>query len=90
MHAIVMRQYGPPEALTWVELPPVALRPDEIRIRTIASAVNHTDLEIRAGNWPVHKWRKSRPRLIARANCRRLPRPARSPAATAVALLAPG
>src|SRR5260370_28694190 len=55
VHAIVMRQYGPPEVLAWVELPPVALRPDEIRIRTIASAVNHTDLEIRAGNWPVHK-----------------------------------
>ena len=55
VHAIVMRQYGPPEVLAWVELPPVALRPDEIHIRTIASAVNHTDLEIRAGNWPVHK-----------------------------------
>lgn len=28
---------------------------DEVRIRSIASAINHTDLEIRAGNWPVRK-----------------------------------
>ena len=46
--AIVMRQYGPPIALA-------SLQPDEIRIRSIASAVNHSDLEIRAGNWPIQK-----------------------------------
>jgi NADPH:quinone reductase len=34
-----------------VELGP--LGPNEIRIRTVASAVNHSDLEIRAGNWPI-------------------------------------
>src|SRR5947209_1921851 len=55
MHAIMMRQYGPPEVLVWTEVPPTVLQPDEIRIRTIAAAVNHTDLEIRTGNWPVRK-----------------------------------
>jgi NADPH2:quinone reductase len=51
--AVVMRRTGPPEVLVLepVELAP--LRPDEIRIRSIASAVNHSDLEIRAGTWPV-------------------------------------
>jgi NADPH:quinone reductase len=53
--AVVMRQYGGPEVLRLetVTVPP--LQPDEIRIRTVASAVNHSDLEIRAGNWPILK-----------------------------------
>ncbi len=48
-----MREYGPPEVLRpeTVELPDLAS--DEVRIRVLASAVNHSDLEIRAGNWPV-------------------------------------
>ncbi|WP_224365246.1 quinone oxidoreductase family protein [Hyalangium versicolor] len=52
-HAIMMDRAGPPEVLTWrsVELPP--LRPDEVRLRTLAAAVNHSDLEIRAGTWPL-------------------------------------
>jgi NADPH:quinone reductase len=51
--AIVMRHYGGPDVLKLedVALPP--LRPDEVRIRSLASAVNHSDLEIRAGNWPI-------------------------------------
>ena len=50
-----MRTYGPPDVLTYagVALPP--LGPGEVRIRTIAAAVNHTDLEIRRGKWPVSK-----------------------------------
>ena len=32
-------------------LPPLA--PHEIRLRTLASAVNHSDLEIRADHWPI-------------------------------------
>jgi NADPH:quinone reductase len=53
--AIVMRQYGGPDVLRVEKatLPPV--QPGEVRIRTIASAVNHSDLEIRAGNWPILK-----------------------------------
>ena len=51
--AIVMRQYGGPDVLRLEDVPLASLQPDEIRIRTIASAVNHSDLEIRAGNWPI-------------------------------------
>jgi NADPH:quinone reductase len=51
--AIVMHQYGAPDVLRLetISLPP--LQPDEIRIRSSASAINHSDLEIRAGNWPI-------------------------------------
>jgi NADPH:quinone reductase len=51
--AIVMREYGPPGVLRpeAVELAPPAA--GEVRIRVLAAAVNHSDLEIRAGNWPV-------------------------------------
>lgn len=53
--AIQIHGYGAPDVLTWsdVVLPPLA--PRELRIRTLAAAINHTDLEIRAGNWPVRK-----------------------------------
>jgi NADPH2:quinone reductase len=53
--AIVMRQYGRPEVRRLERVPLPALQPDEIRIGTIASAINHSDLEIRAGNWPILK-----------------------------------
>ena len=53
--AILMREYGPPDVLTYAKVPLSPLAPDEVRIRSIASAVNHTDLEIRAGHWPVRK-----------------------------------
>jgi len=36
-------------------VPLAALQPDEIRLRGIASAINHSDLEIRAGNWPIRR-----------------------------------
>jgi NADPH2:quinone reductase len=54
-HAVVMRRTGPPEVLAFEarELPP--LRGGEIRLRTLASAVNHSDLEIRAGNWNIRR-----------------------------------
>jgi NADPH:quinone reductase len=53
--AVVMRRTGSPEvlAIEEVELPP--LMPDEARLRTRASAINQTDLEIRAGNWPIRR-----------------------------------
>jgi len=50
-----MLAYGAPGVLSYAEVPLSLLAPDEVRIRSIASAVNHTDLEIRAGNWPVRK-----------------------------------
>jgi NADPH2:quinone reductase len=54
-HAIQMMNYGPPDVLTYVSILLPPLGPSEVRIRTIASAVNHTDLEIRAGKWPVSR-----------------------------------
>lgn len=51
--AVVMRRYGSPAVLRLEEvtLPPLAA--EEMRVRSLASAVNHSDLEIRAGNWPI-------------------------------------
>jgi NADPH:quinone reductase len=52
-HAIVMHQYGPLAVLIYADVPRPPLAPHEIRIKSIASAFNHADLEIRAGNWPM-------------------------------------
>jgi NADPH2:quinone reductase len=53
--AIVVREYGPPDVLTVanVEVPEVGHH--EVRLRVLAAAVNHSDLEIRAGNWPIRR-----------------------------------
>lgn len=53
--AVVMRSIGGPEVLAIedVTLPP--LRSGEVRLRTLASAVNHSDLEIRSGNWNIRR-----------------------------------
>src|SRR5207253_6473647 len=53
--AIVMRATGPPDVLRAETVPLADLAPSEIRIRVIAAAVNHTDLEIRAGAWPIRR-----------------------------------
>jgi NADPH:quinone reductase-like Zn-dependent oxidoreductase len=53
--SIVMRRYGGPDVLQFETVPLTALLPDEIRLRSIASAINHSDLEIRAGNWPIRR-----------------------------------
>jgi NADPH2:quinone reductase len=55
MHAVVMHQYGPPEVLTFAKVSLPALGPDGVWIKSIASAINHTDLEIRAGSWTIKK-----------------------------------
>ncbi|SEM76303.1 NADPH2:quinone reductase [Stigmatella aurantiaca] len=51
--AVVMRQNGPPEVLGIEELLLAPLVHGEVRLRTLASAVNHSDLQIRAGHWPI-------------------------------------
>src|SRR5258708_18080334 len=51
--AVVMRQYGPPEMLRLERVALAPLAADEIRVRTRAAAINHSDLEIRAGTWPI-------------------------------------
>jgi NADPH2:quinone reductase len=53
--AVVMRAYGGPEVLGVEDVVLAPLKPDEIRVRTLASAINHSDLEIRAGNWPIQR-----------------------------------
>src|SRR5215510_13533844 len=53
--AVVMRAVGGPEVLRVEPIDPPALAPDEIRIRTIAAAVNHSDLEVRSGAWPIYR-----------------------------------
>src|SRR5258708_2994200 len=53
--AVVMRSYGGPDVLRVEDVALLALKADEIRVRSIASAINHSDLEIRAGNWPVQR-----------------------------------
>ena len=54
-HEIRIDRYGGPEVLVWTPGTPTALQPGELRIRTLAAAVNHTDLRIRAGDWPIRK-----------------------------------
>ncbi|MFY0577084.1 quinone oxidoreductase family protein [Cystobacter fuscus] len=51
--AVVMRRTGPPEVLRVEELALVPLARGEVRLRSLASAINHSDLEIRVGNWPI-------------------------------------
>jgi len=53
--AIVMRAYGGPDVLRPEDVALSPLQPDELRVRTIAAAVNHSDLEIRAGNYPIRR-----------------------------------
>lgn len=54
-HAVVMRRTGPPEVLALEEVALAPLAHGEVRLRTLASAVNHSDLEIRAGNWKIRR-----------------------------------
>ncbi|SDK35259.1 NADPH2:quinone reductase [Agrobacterium fabrum] len=53
--AVQIDRYGPPEVLVCRDIDLLPLAPREVRIQTLMAAVNHTDLEIRAGNWPVRK-----------------------------------
>lgn len=53
--AVVMRKTGGPEVLTLEDVDLAPLRSGEVRLRALASAVNHSDLEIRAGNWPIRR-----------------------------------
>ena len=53
--AIVMRRTGPPEVLAVEEVALAPLASGEVRLRALAAAVNHSDLEIRAGNWRIRR-----------------------------------
>ena len=51
--AIQINAYGPPENLCWVDVSLDPLAANEVRFKVLAAAVNHADLEICSGNWPV-------------------------------------
>lgn len=52
---VQMDGYGGPEVLVWREVPARALRHGEVRIHTMAAAVNRADIEIRRGRWPIEQ-----------------------------------
>src|SRR6201987_258015 len=47
--AVVMTGYGPPEVLTWAEVPPREPGAGQIRIKVKAAGISPTDLALRAG-----------------------------------------
>src|SRR4051812_2497716 len=55
MRAIVMGRTGPPEVLQLEEIAIAPIARGEVRLKSLASAVNHSDLEIRAGNWSIRR-----------------------------------
>jgi NADPH:quinone reductase-like Zn-dependent oxidoreductase len=48
MHAVVSNRYGPPEVLHLVQVPRPSPRPDEVRVRILASAVTASDIFVRS------------------------------------------
>jgi len=50
-----MREYGEPGVMAAEDVDLAPLQPDEVRLRTLVAPVNHSDLEIRAGSWPVRR-----------------------------------
>jgi len=54
-HAIRIDAYGPPDVLVYAPADPPEPGPHDVRIRTAFAAVNHTDLHIRSGDWPIRK-----------------------------------
>jgi NADPH2:quinone reductase len=54
-HAIQIDRYGPPDVLVWREVDLGPVPAGEVRIRTVAAAVNRADVEIRSGTWPIER-----------------------------------
>src|SRR5256884_7572246 len=52
MRAIVIREPGGPDVLTWTEVPDPVPGPGEVVVDVVASAVNRADLMQRAGFYP--------------------------------------
>ena len=50
-----MRRTGPPEVLAVEQIAQAPLAAGEVRLRPLASAINHSDLEIRVGNWRIRR-----------------------------------
>ncbi len=49
MRAVVLRQHGGPEVLTFEDLPELHAGPSEVRVRVAAVAMNHLDIWVRNG-----------------------------------------
>lgn len=52
MHAVTLSDFGPPDVLTWSEVPDPHARPGEVVIGVCAAGVNRADLLQRAGHYP--------------------------------------
>ncbi len=50
MKAVYIAQHGGPEALTYGDRPEPEIEPEEVMLRVGASALNHTDLNLREGS----------------------------------------
>ncbi|MEO7735668.1 MAG: zinc-binding alcohol dehydrogenase family protein [Kofleriaceae bacterium] len=53
--AIVMRRTGSAEVLQLEDVTLSPLARGDVRLRMLAAAVNHSDLEVRAGNWRIRR-----------------------------------
>src|SRR5262245_44111038 len=53
--AVVMRAFGGPDVLRIENVDVPALAPGDVRIRMVAAAVNHSDLEVRTGAWAIRR-----------------------------------
>lgn len=53
--AILMQACGGPEVLQLRPMGLAPVQPYEVRLRMIAAAVNHTDLKICVGLWPIRR-----------------------------------
>jgi NADPH2:quinone reductase len=53
--AVQMDGYGEEEVLEARRVPLLALSAGEVRLRTLAAAVNRADIEIRSGKWPIER-----------------------------------
>src|ERR671927_215311 len=52
MYAITVREPGRPEVLEWTQVPDPQVRPGEVLVEVVASAVNRADLLQRQGHYP--------------------------------------
>lgn len=53
--AIVMRRTGSTDVLQLEDVTLSPLARGDVRLRMLAAAVNHSDLEVRAGNWRIRR-----------------------------------
>ena len=54
-HAVRIDSYGAPEVLVYAPADRAEPGQRDVRVRTLFAAVNHTDLHIRSGDWPIRK-----------------------------------